>query len=68
MQRLGRLAEDVPEIAELDLNPVVVTADGIALVDVKLRLTPIAFEADPFVRALSRPRRPSTDSSPTTGA
>jgi acyl-CoA synthetase (NDP forming)/GNAT superfamily N-acetyltransferase len=59
MQRLGRLAEDVPEIAELDLNPVVVTADGIALVDVKLRLAPIAFEADPYVRALSRPRRPT---------
>ena len=68
MQRLGRLAEDAPEIAELDLNPVVVTADGIALVDVKLRLAPIAFEADPFVRALTRPRRPSTDSSPPTGA
>ena len=58
MQRLGRLAEDAPEIAELDLNPVVVTADGIALVDVKLRLAPIAVEADPFVRALSSPRRP----------
>ena len=57
MQRLGRLAEDAPEIAELDLNPVVVTADGIALVDVKLRLAPIAFEPGPFVRALSRPNR-----------
>ena len=44
--------------AELDLNPVVVTADGIALVDVKLRLAPIDVEVDPFLRALSQPRPP----------
>lgn len=35
---LGRLAADVPEVAELDLNPVLVTATGIARVDVKIRL------------------------------
>ena len=35
---LGQLAVDVPEIAELDLNPVMVTEDGIHLVDVKVRL------------------------------
>jgi hypothetical protein len=63
MQRLGQLAENVPEVAELDLNPVVVTADGLALVDVKLRLSPIAIETDPFVRALSTPR-PPIDSTP----
>jgi hypothetical protein len=39
---LGRLAVDVPELAELDLNPVVVSADGCAVVDAKVRLaTPI---------------------------
>ncbi|MDX6371627.1 MAG: hypothetical protein QOD98_615, partial [Nocardioidaceae bacterium] len=39
---LGRLAIDVPELAELDLNPVVVSADGCAVVDAKVRLaTPI---------------------------
>jgi acyl-CoA synthetase (NDP forming) len=62
LQRLGLLAEDVPEVAELDLNPVMVTADRIALVDVKLRLAPIDIEADPFLRALSRPRRRRPDS------
>ena len=36
---LGALATDVPEVAELDLNPVVVTPDGCALVDLKVRLT-----------------------------
>lgn len=35
---LGQLALDVPEVAELDLNPVVVGPDGAVLVDVKARL------------------------------
>jgi len=35
---IGRLAIDVPEVAELDLNPVVVGPHGCAVVDVKLRL------------------------------
>jgi acyl-CoA synthetase (NDP forming)/GNAT superfamily N-acetyltransferase len=36
--RLGQLAEDVPQIADVDLNPVLVGPDGCALVDVKVRL------------------------------
>lgn len=35
---LGQLAVDVAEVAELDLNPVVVSPDGAVLVDVKVRL------------------------------
>jgi acyl-CoA synthetase (NDP forming) len=35
---LGRLAVDVPELAEADLNPVMATPQGAELVDVKLRL------------------------------
>jgi acyl-CoA synthetase (NDP forming)/GNAT superfamily N-acetyltransferase len=35
---LGELALDVPEIAELDLNPVMCTRAGTVLVDVKVRL------------------------------
>ena len=35
---LGQLARDVPEIAELDLNPVMATPRGSVLVDVKVRL------------------------------
>ena len=35
---LGRLAVDVPELVEADLNPVVATPQGVELVDVKLRL------------------------------
>ena len=35
---LGRLATDVPEVIEVDLNPVVATPGGVALVDTKIRL------------------------------
>ncbi|MBJ7356102.1 bifunctional GNAT family N-acetyltransferase/acetate--CoA ligase family protein [Nocardioides sp.] len=36
---VGRLAADVRELAELDLNPVMVSPDGYAVVDVKMRLS-----------------------------
>jgi acyl-CoA synthetase (NDP forming) len=35
---LGRLAVDVPELAEADLNPVLAHPDGVGLVDVTMRL------------------------------
>ena len=38
--RLGLLARDVPEIAELDLNPVIATPHGIAAVDARVRVAP----------------------------
>ncbi len=36
--RLGRLAVDVPEVAEIDLNPVIVDAERCVIVDAKVRL------------------------------
>jgi acyl-CoA synthetase (NDP forming) len=36
--RVARFAEQVPELAELDLNPVIVSSEGALAVDVKLRL------------------------------
>ena len=48
---LGRLAVDLPELAELDLNPVLAGPDGCAVVDVKLRL------ASPFGPDLGLPRQ-----------
>jgi acyl-CoA synthetase (NDP forming)/GNAT superfamily N-acetyltransferase len=39
---LGQLALDVPQIAELDLNPVMVGSGRVAVVDAKVRLTPAA--------------------------
>jgi acyl-CoA synthetase (NDP forming) len=50
--RLGRLAEDLPEIAELDLNPVLAGPDGVVAVDAKLRLAPVDAEPDPTTRRL----------------
>jgi acetyl coenzyme A synthetase (ADP forming)-like protein len=38
--RLSALAEDLPEVAELDLNPVVALADGCLAVDARIRLAP----------------------------
>jgi acyl-CoA synthetase (NDP forming) len=49
--RVARLAEDLPELAELDLNPVIAGPDGAIAVDVKLRLAP-APSADSLLRRL----------------
>jgi acetate---CoA ligase (ADP-forming) len=38
VHRLGRLAEDVPEVAELDLNPVIAGPEGCVAVDARVRL------------------------------
>jgi acyl-CoA synthetase (NDP forming) len=56
--RLGRLAEDVPEVAELDLNPVLAGPDGVIAVDAKLRLAPVGAEPDPILRQLRAADRP----------
>jgi hypothetical protein len=45
--RLGRLAEDLPEVAEVIVRP-----DGVAVVDVKVRLSPPGDEPDPSLRTL----------------
>ena len=38
--RLARLAEDLPEVAELDLNPVLGLPDGCVAVDARVRVRP----------------------------
>jgi len=55
LMRVGRLAEDLPEVAELDLNPVLAGPDGVVAVDVKLRLAPVSGEPDPYLRGLREP-------------
>jgi acyl-CoA synthetase (NDP forming)/RimJ/RimL family protein N-acetyltransferase len=40
LQRVAALAEAVPEVAELVLNPIIVTPDTAAVTDVRLRLRP----------------------------
>ncbi|HMK97436.1 MAG TPA: acetate--CoA ligase family protein, partial [Acidimicrobiales bacterium] len=38
LHRISRLAEDMPEVAELDCNPVIATPDGVMVVDARLRI------------------------------
>jgi acyl-CoA synthetase (NDP forming) len=49
--RVSRLADEVPELAELDLNPVITRPDGVFAVDARVRLAP-AEPHDPFLRRL----------------
>ena len=35
---VGQLTVDVPEVSDLDLNPLLVTPEGVHCVDVKVRL------------------------------
>ncbi|GAB3430687.1 bifunctional acetate--CoA ligase family protein/GNAT family N-acetyltransferase [Flindersiella endophytica] len=49
--RVSVLAERVPELADLDLNPVLARADGVSLIDVKVRIEPRR-PYDPFLRRL----------------
>ncbi len=49
--RVSRLADDFPEIAELELNPVIASAAGARPARARIRLAP-AEPADPFLRRL----------------
>jgi acetyl coenzyme A synthetase (ADP forming)-like protein len=50
--RVGRLAEDIPEIAEMDLNPVIVSEHGAVAIDVKIRVAPPGTPFSPDLRRL----------------
>jgi len=49
--RVSRLADDLPEVVELDLEPVITSPDGAFPVDVRIRAAP-ATPRDPFLRQL----------------
>ena len=51
--RVSRLADDLPQVAELDLNPVIARPDGVIAVDARIRVTSHHL-ADPFLRQLPR--------------
>ncbi len=46
LHRLSRLAEDVPELAELDLNPILAMPDRVVAVDARIRLAHPAARAE----------------------
>jgi len=49
--RVSRLADDLPEVTELDLNPVIARPDGAFVVDARVKVTPYQVQ-DPFLRKL----------------
>ncbi len=55
--RISRLADDLPQVAELDLNPVIARPDGVTAVDARIRVTSHG-QADPFLRQLPLGKRP----------
>ncbi len=40
--KLSQMAADLPEIRQLDLNPILVNADGVMVVDAKVKLAPLS--------------------------
>src|SRR5262245_65122276 len=52
--RVSQLANDLPQVTELDLNPVIACPDGVFAVDARARVTSHG-AADPFLRQLRLP-------------
>ncbi|MGO8687468.1 MAG: GNAT family N-acetyltransferase [Candidatus Dormibacteria bacterium] len=55
IQRISALVSALPEIAEMDLNPVIVSPAGAVAVDVKVRLEPVTHDPIVDARHLRRP-------------
>ena len=65
LEQIARVAEEVPELVELDLNPVLVSPDGALAVDCKVRLAPRPAGPGPLFPALRRrPQIPSGEIPP----
>ncbi|MDQ1752753.1 MAG: hypothetical protein QOE71_3809 [Pseudonocardiales bacterium] len=50
--RLAALVEDLPEVVELDLNPVVCRCEDLLVVDAKIRVGQASLAPDPALRRL----------------
>jgi acyl-CoA synthetase (NDP forming) len=50
--RVGRLVDDIPEVVEMDLQPVVASPAGAVAVDVRIRLAPYAPNPEYVLRRL----------------
>jgi acyl-CoA synthetase (NDP forming) len=49
--RVSRLADDLPEVTDLDLNPAIARPAGVFAVDARIKVTPYEPQ-DPFLRKL----------------
>lgn len=52
LMRVARLAEEIPQVAEMDLNPLIASPAGAVAIDVRIRLTPWRRQAEQDVRRL----------------
>lgn len=52
--RVSRLADDVPEVAAIELDPVIARADGVSAVAARVRITPVE-PPDPYLRRIGDP-------------
>jgi acetyl coenzyme A synthetase (ADP forming)-like protein len=52
LQRVARLAADVPALAELDINPLIVSPEGVVAVDARARVAPTAPGPAPGLRQM----------------
>jgi acyl-CoA synthetase (NDP forming)/GNAT superfamily N-acetyltransferase len=50
--KVAALVDDVPQIAEMDLNPLICRGDQVIAVDVRIRVAPPPWHPDPLVRQL----------------
>ena len=50
--RLGQLADAIPEILEIDLNPIIATPTGLHVVDLRIRVMPYVPHPELSVRRL----------------
>jgi acyl-CoA synthetase (NDP forming)/L-amino acid N-acyltransferase YncA len=53
--RVASLVDDLPEVRELDLNPLVCRSDGVFVVDARIRVAAASPLRDPLVRQLRGP-------------
>lgn len=51
--RIGALVDDLPEVAELDLNPVICHGENLLVVDARVRVAAAAPRPNPLLRNLS---------------
>ncbi|MFJ9346399.1 GNAT family N-acetyltransferase [Streptomyces sp. NPDC101237] len=51
IQRLSRMATDLPQLVEAEFNPVLAAADGVSVLDARVRLVPRRPQ-DPYLRRL----------------
>ena len=63
---IGDMAIDLPEVAELDINPLLCDADGVIAVDARVVLRPLTAIARPAPRrrAAERSKRKTPSTSP----